>query len=60
MKRGKKPSAEEIVTIYEAIEDLDPDISDESLFARVRDHFAGAIDDGDIADALAEELSIGK
>jgi hypothetical protein len=60
MKRVKKPSAEEILAICDAIEELDPDISDEALLARVRDHFAGAIDDGDIADALAEELSIGK
>lgn len=55
MKHGKKPSAEEIVAILDAIEELEPDISDASLFARVRDHFSGAIDDGDIAEALAEE-----
>jgi hypothetical protein len=60
MKRGKKPSAEEIIAIYDAIEELDPDISTERLFAMVRDHFTGAIDDGDIANALADELSIGK
>jgi hypothetical protein len=52
MKRGKKPSDEEIIAIYDAIEELDPDISTESLFARVRDHFDQRIDDGDIAAAL--------
>lgn len=48
----KKPSAEEIIAIYDAIEDLDPDISTESLFARVRDHFGYRIDDSDIATSL--------
>ncbi|HEY8066569.1 MAG TPA: hypothetical protein VIF40_17870 [Methylosinus sp.] len=48
----RKPSAEEIAAIYGAIEDIDPDISTETLFARVRDHFGGRINDGDIAAAL--------
>jgi hypothetical protein len=60
MRHRKKPSAEEIIAIYDAIEELEPDISTERLFAMVRDHFAGSIDDGDIANALADELSIGK
>jgi hypothetical protein len=51
-RNAKKPSAEEIAAIYDAIEDLDPDISTETLFSRVRDHFNGRINDGDIAAAL--------
>jgi len=52
MNSIRKPSAEEIFAIYDAIEDLDPDISTETLFARVRDHFGGRVNDGDIAAAL--------
>lgn len=52
MSNRKKPSTDEIIAIYEAIEDIDPEISTETLFARVRDHFGDRIDDGDIAAAL--------
>jgi hypothetical protein len=52
MRNRKKPSAEEIIAIYDAIEELDHDISTERLFAMVRDHFRGAIDYGDISAAL--------
>jgi hypothetical protein len=52
MSNRKKPNADEITAIYEAIEDLEPDVSTETLFSRVRDHFGGRINDGDIAAAL--------
>lgn len=55
-KHQEKPSTEEIIAVYEAIEESEPNISDASLFARVCDHFNGAIDNGDIADALAEDM----
>jgi hypothetical protein len=44
----------EIVAAWNDIEDAEPDISTEQLFARVCDHFGHAIDDGDVAAALAE------
>lgn len=49
-----KPSAMKIVERWNAIEELEPDISTESLFARVCDFFNNRIDHGDVAHALAE------
>lgn len=53
-KHKQLPTNEEIVAAWDEIEDINPDISTEKLFALVRDTFDGKIDNGDIATALYE------
>jgi hypothetical protein len=48
----KKPTSEEILAIWNAIEDNEPDISTPRLSMMVCEHFEHAIDDSDVAEAL--------
>lgn len=52
--KRKRPTAKQIVAVWDEIEDIDPEISTERLFALVCDHFRGVIDNGDVAAALAK------
>lgn len=56
----KTPTNAEIREVWNSIEEGEPDISTEQLFARTMDHFNSqqkdaVIDEGDIAAALAPE-----